>query len=260
MERLKKPLQLAGQERALGDDSLDRLPTFIEGGIEFTQTRVIDVAPDTLERARVVTAGSPPDVRNAYKVLRTQVLQKLQAHDWQTIAVVSPAAGDGKTLTAINLAIALASTRTHTALLVDLDWHQPSVHRYFDFAPSKDVYDHLRGEAALSEALVSPGIPRFSFLPCREPVADPSEHLGALGGFVKELKQRYANRIVLFDLPPLLAADDALSFLPLVDCALLVVAEGRTKRADVERSLSLIGEGRLLGSVINQSEQRVAAY
>jgi len=259
MERFKKPLQLAGHERP-ADDAIERATQFGEHQIQFTQTRVIEVAPATLERTRVVTADAPPDVRSAYKLLRTQVLQKLQARDWQTLAVVSPASGEGKTLTAINLAIAIAATRTHTALLVDLDWRQPSVHRYFDFTPVTDVYDYLRGEAALSEALVSPGVPRFSFLPCRRPVPDAAEHLGALGGFVKELEQRYANRIVLFDLPPLLLADDALSFLPLVDGALLVVEEGRTKRADVERSLALIGEERLLGSVINKSAQRVIAY
>jgi Mrp family chromosome partitioning ATPase len=184
----------------------------------------------------------------------------MQARGARTLAVVSPAAGEGKTLTAINLAIAIASTRTHTAVLVDLDWHQPSVHRYFDIEPVSDVYDYLRGDAPLSAALVSPGMARFSFLPCREPVAEASEYMSSLGTFVKELETRYANRIVLFDLPPLLAADDALSFLPLVDAALLVVEEGRTKRADVVRSLDLIGEKRLLGSVINKSDLRVAAY
>jgi Mrp family chromosome partitioning ATPase len=260
MERRKKPLQLAGSERAVDNDASERLPTFAEERIEFTQTRVVEVAQSTLERTRVVTASAPPEVRSAYQLLRTQVLQRMQARGARTLAVVSPAAGEGKTLTAINLAIAIASTRTHTALLVDLDWHQPSVHRYFDVAPLNDVYDYLRGDAPLSAALVSPGIARFSFLPCREPVADASEYLSSLGTFVKELESRYANRIVLFDLPPLLAADDALSFLPLVDAALLVVEEGRTRRADVVRSLDLIGEKRLLGSVINKSDQRVAAY
>lgn len=260
MERLKKPLQLAGQERSVESDPSESLPHFAETEIEFTQTRVIDVSPAALARSRVANASAPAEVRTAYKLLRTQVLQRLQARGWQTLAVVSPAAGEGKTLTAINLAVAIASTRTHTALLVDLDWHQPSVHRYFDLTPTNDVYDYLRGDAALRDVLVSPGIPRFSFLPCRDAVPDASEHLGGLGAFVKELKCRYSNRIVLFDLPPLLATDDAMSFLPLVDGALLVVEEERTRRAEVARSLDVIGEDRLLGSVINKSEQRLAAY
>jgi protein-tyrosine kinase len=258
-ERLKKPLQLAGHERAVGADSAT-LPQFGENSIEFTQTQVIDVPQATLARTRVVNASTPPPAMSAYKLLRTHVLQRLQARGWQTLAVVSPAAGEGKTLTAINLAIALASTRTHTALLVDLDWRHPSVHRYFDYAPTHDVCDYLRGEQPLSDVLVSPGVARFTFLPCSAPVPNASEHLGSLGGFVKDLKGRYANRIVLFDLPPLLVTDDALSFLPLVDGALLVVEEGKTDRAEVARSLDLIGEERLLGTVINRSEQRLGAY
>jgi Mrp family chromosome partitioning ATPase len=126
--------------------------------------------------------------------------------------------------------------------------------------PEHDIYDYLSGDRTLPEALVSPGLPRFCFLPCRAPVPGASEQLGALGGFVKELKGRYANRIVLFDLPPLLATDDAIAFLPLVDCALLVVEEGRSKREDVVRSVDLIGAERLLGTVLNKSSHRPAAY
>jgi Mrp family chromosome partitioning ATPase len=260
MERWKKPLQLAGSERAVADDAGEQPSKLADFGLERTQTRIVEIPDATLERTRVVTASAPPEVRGAYKLLRTQVLQRMQARNARTLAVVSPSAGEGKTLTAINLSLAIASTRTHTVLLVDLDWHQPSVHRYFDLVPDSDVYDYLRGDAPLSAALVCPGIPRFAFLPCREPVAEASDCLSSLGAFVKELENRYANRIVLFDLPPLLSTDDALSFLPLVDAALLVVEEGRTKRADVVRSLDLIGEQRLLGSVINKSDLRPAAY
>ena len=266
-----KPLHFAGHERAglvgvagkadVGADGSERLPSLGLTDITYAQTRVIDVPPDMLERARIVTGRNQDDpVANAYKVLRTQVLQRLVAHDWRTVAVVSPAAGEGKTLTAINLAIHLASTRSHTCLLVDADWRRPSVHRYFGYTPTHDVYDCVRGQCSVEEALINPGLPRFCVLPCREPVPDASEQLAGLSSFVKELAGRYANRIVLFDLPPLLATDDAMSFLPLVDCALLVVEEGRTQRADVVRSIELIGAERLLGTVLNKSSQTPARY
>jgi protein-tyrosine kinase len=270
MERVKKPLQLAGHDRPgssevlefadAAADSRDAKRRFGDGAeIEYSQTRVIDAAPAVLERMRIV-AGRADEIGNAYKLLRTHVLQRLVAKGWQTVAVVSPAAGEGKTLTAINLALALGSTRSHTALLVDLDWRQPSVHTYFGYEPEFDVYDYLRGECGIADALVSPGLSRFCFLPCKRPVADASELLGSLSGFVGELKGRYANRVVLFDLPPLLATDDALSFLPFVDGVLLVVEEGRTKREDVQRSLELIGEDKLLGSVINKSWHKPPKY
>jgi Mrp family chromosome partitioning ATPase len=264
MERIKRALHVAGQERAPGT-ALDTTETGALPAVELTtfdysQTRVLDVAAATFESNRIVTGRGQDPVTRAYKLLRTRVLQKLVKEGWQTVAVVSPAAGDGKTLTAINLGIGIASTRSHTALLVDLDWQQPSIHTHFKHQPEHDVCDYLRGERALSEVLVNPGLPRFCFLPCAQPVADSSEHLASLAAFVRELRGRYRNRIVLFDMPPLLATDDALSFLPFVDCVLLVVQEGKTKSADVAESLELIGPERLLGSVINKSSQTLPAY
>ena len=268
MERIKKPLQLAGHDRSgapevvteFSGDNYERMPRIAESAIEYTETRVIDVGGDVFERTRVVTGRTQGPIANAYRLLRTQVLQQLQSRDWQTVAVVSPCAGEGKTLTGVNLAINLASAGSHTSLLVDLDWYHPSVHKHFEYTPAPDVRDCLRGERTLAETIVNPGLPRFCFLPCAESADDPPEYLGSLGGFVRELKNRYTNRIVLFDLPPLLATDDALSFLPLVDCALLVVEEGRTKRDDVARSIELIGAERLLGTVLNKSWHRPSRY
>ncbi len=263
-----KPLHFAGHERAglvgvaaKADAGADSMPRLDLADITYTQTRVVDVPQTVLEQARIVTSRDRNDpLANAYKVLRTQVLQRLVAHDWRTVAVVSPAAGEGKTLTAINLGIYLASTRSHTALLVDADWRRPSVHRYFGYTPEHDVYDCVRGQCSVEDALINPGLPRFCVLPCREPVPDASEQLAGMSAFVKELADRYANRIVLFDLPPLLATDDAMGFLPLVDCALLVVEEGRTQRADIIRSIELIGAEKLLGTVLNKSSRLPARY
>jgi Mrp family chromosome partitioning ATPase len=230
------------------------------GVFEYEQTRVLDVPPAALAAARVITGRGQDHVTRAYKLLRTRVLQRLLAEHWQTIAVVSPSGGDGKTLTAINLAISIASTRTHTSLLVDLDWQRPSVHTYFGYDPPHDVCDYLLRDQPMSDVLVNPGVPRFCFVPCARPVPDSSEHLADLGPYVHELKTRYRNRIVLFDVPPLLLTDDALSFLPLVDCVLLVVQEGKTKAKYVEQSLELIDPDRLLGSVINNSRQVLPRY
>jgi protein-tyrosine kinase len=264
MERPKKTLQLAGHgpgTEVVGFAEDEARPRPADAGdVTYTHTRVVPPPWRAFEHKRVLTGSEGDPATRAYKVLRTHVLQRLIAEEWQTIAVVSPASGEGKTLTAVNLAISLASAKTHTALLVDLDWRQPTVHTYFDYEPEHDVCSHLRGEQPLEAVLVNPGLPRFCVLPCREAVADSSEQLLGLAGFVRELKGRYRNRIVLFDLPPLLVTDDALGFLPFVDCVLLVVEEGKTRRADLARCMSLIGPGRLLGTVMNKSHQVLPRY
>jgi len=189
-------------------------------------------------------------------------MSRLNAQAWRSIAVVSPSADEGKTLTAINLAIAVASSPQQTSLLVDLDWRHPSVHRAFGFQPENDLLSYLDGKSPLSQVLVNPGIPRFCFAPCCAPVAGASERLGspAMRRLHDELKSRYANRIVIFDLPPLLVTDDALSFLPNVDSVLLVIEEGRTRREDLSRALALIDRSRLLGTVVNKSSRILSGY
>ena len=147
-------------------------------------------------------------------------------------------------------------------MLVDCDWRKPSVHTYFDFEPEHDIQTYLSGKEPLSAALVNPGIPRFCFLPCRAPISQSSERLGSalVGSFVAELRERYSNRIVMFDMPPMLLTDDCLSFLPHVDCALVVVEEDRTSREDIESTLELIGRDKLLGTVLNKSSESLAEY
>jgi Mrp family chromosome partitioning ATPase len=70
---------------------------------------------------------------------------------------------------------------------------------------------------------------------------------------VEELKDRYKDRIVLFDLPPVLAIDDAMAFSRLVDCALLVVEEGRTRVNEVRRALEYLKPTEVLGVALNRS-------
>jgi protein-tyrosine kinase len=269
MERIKKALLRANQERAgaevggVGSVAREPLPTTTDTesrDFTYVQTRVIEVPESVFERNRIVTGRAQDAATMAYKQLRTQVLQRLVREDWQTVAIVSPSAGDGKTLTAINLAISIGSSHIHSALLVDLDWWAPSVHKYFEFHPENDLTSYLSGERPLEAVFVNPGLPRFCFLPQRDRATESSERLANLGSFVKALKGRYKRRIVLFDLPPLLGPDDALSFLPHVDCVLLVVQEGKTKRQEIARCLELLDGYRVLGTVVNKSQQPLQSY
>jgi Mrp family chromosome partitioning ATPase len=70
---------------------------------------------------------------------------------------------------------------------------------------------------------------------------------------VEELKSRYASRIVIFDLPPVLSAADAMAFAPYVDATLLVVEEGKTRRRDIEQALRFLSATNVLGTVLNKA-------
>ena len=99
-------------------------------------------------------------------------------------------------------------------------------------------------------------------MPTRATLLHSSEILaGPLSrALVADLRARYPERFIVFDLPPVLTADDALAFAPLVDCGLLVAAEGRTRREDLVRTVELLHKTRLVGTVLNRAAESPTSY
>jgi Mrp family chromosome partitioning ATPase len=187
----------------------------------------------------------------------------MEEHAWKSLGVLSPGPDDGKTTTAINLALCLANDRRHTVLLVDTDLRNPSIAAAFGLKPEFGFDDVLRGDATIEQCLYHPqGHDRIVLLPARGPVANSSELLaGPVGrAAVVELRSRYVDRLLLFDLPPLLAADDAVAFLPLIDCGLLVIAERITRREDLLRSMELVRTTPIVGTVLNKASDVTSGY
>jgi len=230
--------------------------------IAYTQTQVVQLAREHLKAQRVVLGDEIDDATNAYKILRTQVLQRMAAQGWNALAVVSPRHGEGATLTATNLAISLAREVHRTVLLVDLNLREPNVHRLLGFEPKHGISDYIVHDVPLNEILVNPGIDRMVVLPGRDPVFNSAEILASpkMVRLVEELKTRYPARIVVFDLPPLLGTPDALAFSPYTDTVLLVLREAHTTQDDLVKAMTLLDNVNVLGTVLNGSRDAGARY
>ena len=224
--------------------------------VKYQTTKVIDVPESVFENNRVITALSGHALNDSYRMLRTRVLQQLKANNWNALALTSPASGHGKTLTAINLAISLAREVNHTVLLADLDLRNPSIHEYFGYEPTAGLSDYLNNDVPLSEILFSPGIERLVVLPGREAIAHSSEMLSSpkMVSLISELKNRYPDRLIICDLPPMMATDDALAFSLYTDAMLMVAEAGGTRREDLEQALRILKDVPLLGTVLNRAE------
>jgi len=271
MERIKQAVERARRERsaagtspnstlrlrrALAEDVPDSLDQ-----IAYTKTRTVDVPRAILRKQHIVSGFDPCGFTESFKMLSTRVSRILHGQGWNTVAVTSAAEGEGKTLVALNLAISLAKDFERTALLVEADLRKPSVHEHFGLEPGLGLSDYLNLDIPLEQLLVNPGIPRFVFLPGGTPQLHSSEMLGwdKTGKLVEELKERYPSRIVVFDLPPLLAAADVLAFAPHVQCALLVVEEGKTHEEEIQRAAELLASTPLIGTVLNMSHEPVVS-
>jgi capsular exopolysaccharide synthesis family protein len=269
MERIRKALEQATRDRAqhIGGEtrtgtSTAATPHDISTGVRYTQTKTIPVPERTLIDNRLIAAVPGHEYKDAYRMLRTRVLQAMRENNWTSVAITGPASGCGKTLTAINLAISLAMEVTHTVLLVDLDLRKPSVHEYVGYQPEAGLSDYLLNDVPVHQCLFSPGIERLVVLPGREVIQNSSEMLRSpkMVALVNELKHRYPDRLVVFDLPPLLAADDALAFSPYTDSMLLVAESGGTSRDDLQKALEMLKATPVIGTVLNKANTPRGSY
>ena len=227
--------------------------------VRFTQTRNVIVSLATRKRNRLVAGIPGHPMRDTYRMLRTRVLQELKANDWNVIAVTSPATGSGKTLTAINMAISLAMDLSHLVLLVDGDLRNPSVHKYFNYKPEFGLNDVLFNDVPLSSVLFHPDIDRLTILPGCDTISESAEALASprTVALMQELRSRYADRIIVVDIPPVLSVDDALALAPNVDCMLMVTESGETTRDDLYKAMDLLDGIPILGTVLNKSDKKV---
>lgn len=234
---------------------LGRVPArTIPTQIVYTRTRSLQIPESVLREQRLIAGFQKSPFADAFKILRTQVAHRMREKGWNVIGVTSPGQHEGKTLTAVNLAISLAMDVTQSVLLVDANLRRPSVHAMFGLESCRGLSNYLLDDVPIEELLIHPGIGRFIFLPGGHAVSHSAEALTSpkMVALVDEFKHRYQSRMILFDLPPILQTSDVLAFSPYLDAILVVVEEGRTTVEDVERSLSLLKDSTpVLGTVVN---------
>lgn len=243
------------------DPQITELPPAGEDGAISTQSLPqLKLNPRALHDHRVLRDENVP-ATSAYKMLRTRVLQRMRRNGWNTLAVTGTCPNEGKSLTAINLAFSMARDLSTSVILVDLDLRKPSISRYLGVSPRHGIGDVLQGAVDVQRALFSPGMERLGLLLNERAYANSSELLTSpqMTELVTQLKLG-EGRIVVFDLPPLLAADDVLAFSPLVDGLLLVLSQGTTRHDDLLAARELLQDINVVGAVLNRSSENVAPY
>lgn len=263
MDRLEKALQKAREERGAltaggAAAAMAELRDVTKAPVA-SQTHRLEFSSRALERNRVVARLSHNPDADIFRILRTKVLHQLTEAKLKTVAITSPNHGEGKTTVAVNLALSLALDVKQTVLLVDLDLRNPCVHRWLGIEPEYGLSDYFLNDTAVADCLVDPGIDRLKVFPVHRPFELSSEALGApkITNLAKELKARYADRVVIYDMPPLLAQDDAIAFLPHVDSVIMVVREGMTRAEDVRDCMDLLAGTNLIGTVLNNATERM---
>jgi len=204
--------------------------------------------------ARLITASSTDaTVAEQYRALRTRILNADHMSPVNVVMITSPGRGEGKTLTAGNLGLAMAQEWQRRICIVDADLRHPQMHRIFGLPDGPGLCDVLTGRATLEEALVTLEEHQVTILPAGNVPAHPAELLGtsAMRKTMDMLRAQF-DRVVL-DAAPAAPLADVSILAPLVDRVLIVVRSGVTTKPSIHDAVSSIEPSKLLGFVLNES-------
>lgn len=221
----------------------------------YQQTRIVKVEAAVFRNNKIISLFCDDETADQVKILRTQILKRVKALGGNSLLITSANPGEGKTLTAINLAVSIAQELDRTVLLVDANLRKPMIHRYMGLSADFGLSDHLTRQVGISECLVNPGIQKLTVLPGGRPINNSSEILGAprTEALVKEMKARYPERFIIFDSASLLSSADPLVFSKFVDGVLLVVEAEKTSKRDLRRALNMLRDRPLVGTLLNKA-------
>ena len=169
--------------------------------------------------------------------------------------MTSPDASAGKSITALNLAMSIAREYNQRVYLVDADFRVPALHTYLGIAPQLQLTDYLDGKAEIDQIVSGIGVERLYLVFNTVQHEHSAELLTSprMQQFIAELQDRDPKGLIIYDAPPLLAADDVLAFSPHVDAILMVVAEGQTDREDLAKAAQMLTDSNVAGIVLNKS-------
>ena len=214
----------------------------------------VQTVATTMLDSHLVAALAPQSLAaEQYRSLRTRIKRAENGRAVRTIVITSPAKGDGKSLTAANLALTMAQEFQQRVLLIDADLRRPAVHRLFGIPGGPGLTDVLMGGAELNQALVNVENHHLTLLPAGAIPNHPAELLGSasMRRVLDTLRTRFDR--ILIDMPPVAPLADLHIVAPMADGVLMIVRAGVTPRPAIERALAGLDMSKVLGLVLNES-------
>lgn len=206
-----------------------------------------------------VDSGSP--IAEEYKKLKSYLVGMARQHEFaNVIMVTSSIAGEGKSITALNLALSLAQEMDHTVLLIDADLRKPSIHQYLNLEAEEGLAEVLEERTELSKALIHTGIGKLVILPAGRVTLNPVELFTSqrMVKFIQEVKHRYPDRFVIIDTPPILPFAETRTISRLVDGVIFVVKERLASHASIAEAIGSLDGANKIGIVYNEAEISVS--
>lgn len=220
----------------------------------YNQSRRVHLNPNLIAGNRCLAFWDGIPEAEAYRILRTKIIH--QTSSPKIIMVTSALPEEGKTITAVNLAFSFAREFQHTVLLVDGDLKNQSIKKCLGCDNEKGLMNHLQDDCPMSDIIMWPEIEKITFISGGKPCHESAEILASprMKQLVSEMRNRYPERYIIFDTPPVLTGADALTLSALADHIVFVVKTGKTQIDDIRKALQYLPKEKIIGFVLNECE------
>jgi len=229
-----------------------------------TDFREVKLNPAHLESTRIVAHNPLHESGRSFDMLRTQVLQAMDDNGWQILAVTSPTAGCGKSVTACNLAMSIARLPERSVLLVDLDLYKPKVAEYLGINAKSGILSVLEGRTGVLNAIVraSTAQNQTLVLPGEVCKAGSAEWMAsqAMTTTLQTLKREFRSHVIILDMPPVLVGDDVIAILPQIESILLITGVGTSTIPDIKECYKHIKSTPIVRVVVNKVSDKSENY
>ena len=212
------------------------------------QSRRVNVDLDVLAASGIIRPDAPRSRQaDEFRVIKRPLIDNAmgkgaaRVKDGNLIMVTSALPGEGKTFTALNLAVSIAMELDNTVMLVDADVARPTLLSKMGLAPAKGLLDVLVDESIpLSQVLLKTNIEKLTVLPSgtQHPRATELLASDAMVRLLEGMSSRYSYRIIIFDSPPLLVTTEARALASHMGQVIMVVSAERTSHSDVRNALA----------------------
>jgi protein-tyrosine kinase len=197
-----------------------------------------------------------------FKVLRTNLLIPVKGRPPKSILITSAMPGEGKSFVAANLAISIARGVEERVLLMDADVRRPSIHRFFGLNQTGGLSDYLVTGTNVSKHFIKTPVDKLTILPAGSPPENPVALLTThkMKALLHEVSRRYEDRFIIIDSAPSSLASETAAIANYVDGVIIVVRSGETPRKAVAEVIKQLGKEKILGIIMNHSDQTVKKY
>jgi protein-tyrosine kinase len=267
---MKSTLPLSGSSKASQIEPPTQSNDTPDPKVKDDSTQTAEINKETIvlngerltERGFIYSSGSSHQIQEEFRHIKRKLINNAFGPAAKTlkhsnlIMVSSSNPNEGKTFISINLALSIALEQEKTVLLVDADVLRPSIHRELEFESKQGLLEYLLDEVhSLSDVIYNTNVANLKLIPAGKPHHLTNELLASkkMATLAKELAERYSDRIVIFDCPPILGVTETPVLSSLVGQAVVVVEESKTKLDDVKKAVSQLDEDIALGFVMNKT-------